>query len=67
MYGNLWRSGCELSVSEESCDMKINFFHPHGPFASYIYPATPDILWPPQSAILPSQSERMRKCVCVSA
>jgi hypothetical protein len=26
IYGNFWRSGCELSVSEESSDMKISFF-----------------------------------------
>jgi hypothetical protein len=32
--------------------MKISFLHPHGPSASYIYPATPHILQLPQSAIL---------------
>lgn len=26
MYGNFWGLGCELSVSEESSDMKISFF-----------------------------------------
>jgi hypothetical protein len=31
--------------------MKISYLHPHGPSASYIYPATPHILWLPQSAI----------------
>jgi hypothetical protein len=44
MYDNFWWLGCVLSVSEESNDMKISFLHPHGPSASYIYPATPHIL-----------------------
>jgi hypothetical protein len=38
----------ELSVSEESNDMKISVLHTHGPSASYM----PDTLWLPQTAIL---------------
>jgi hypothetical protein len=52
MYDNFWWLGCALSVSEESNDIKISFLHPYGPSASYIYPATPHILWLPQSTIL---------------
>jgi hypothetical protein len=52
MYDNFWWLGCVLSVSEESNDVKISFLHPHEPSASYIYPATPHILWLPRSAIL---------------
>jgi hypothetical protein len=53
-----WWLGCVLSVSEESNDLKISFLHPHGPFASYIYPATPHILRLPQSAILAKVSPK---------
>jgi hypothetical protein len=49
MYDTFWWLGCVLSVSEESNDVKISFLHPHGPSASYIYPATPHIL--PTSSI----------------
>jgi hypothetical protein len=52
MYDNFWWLGCVLSLSEESSDVKISFLHPHGPSASYIYPAMPHILRLPQSAIL---------------
>jgi hypothetical protein len=52
MYDTFWWLGCVLSVSEESNDVKISFLHPHGPSASYIYPAMPHILRLPQSAIL---------------
>jgi hypothetical protein len=52
MHDKFWWSGCVLSVGEESNDMKINFLHPHGPSASYAYPAMPHILRLPQSAIL---------------
>jgi hypothetical protein len=51
-YDNFWWLGCVLSVSEESIDVKISFLHPHGPSASYRYPATPHILRLSQSAIL---------------
>jgi hypothetical protein len=51
MYDNFWWLGCDVSVSEESNDVKISFLHPHGPSASYIYPTTPHILWLPQSAV----------------
>jgi hypothetical protein len=50
MYDNFLWLGCVLSVSEESSDVKVSFLHPHGPSASYIYPAMPHIL--PQSGIL---------------
>jgi hypothetical protein len=63
MYDNFWWLGCVLSVSEESNDMKTSFLHPHGPSASYIYPAMPHILQLPQSAILakvsPNTANRM--------
>jgi hypothetical protein len=52
MYDNFWWLGCVLSVSEESNDTKISFLHPHGPSASYIYPAMAHILRLPQSTIL---------------
>jgi hypothetical protein len=52
MYDNFWWLGCVLSVSEESNDVKRSFLHPHGPSASYINPAMPNILRLPQSAIL---------------
>jgi hypothetical protein len=52
MYDTFWWLGCVLSVSEESNDVKVSFLHPHGPSASYMYPATPHILRLPQSAIL---------------
>jgi hypothetical protein len=52
MYDNFWWLRCVLSVSEESNDVKTSFLHPHGPSASYIYPAMPHILWLPQSAVL---------------
>jgi hypothetical protein len=52
MYANFWLLGCVLFVSEKSNDVKISFPHPHGPSASYIYPATPHILQLPQSATL---------------
>jgi hypothetical protein len=58
VYGTFWWLGCVLSVSEESNDVKISFLHPRGPSASYIYPATPHILWLPQSAILPKVSPK---------
>jgi hypothetical protein len=51
-YDTFWWLGRVLSVSEELNDMKISFLHPHGPSATYIYPATPHILRLPQSAIL---------------
>jgi hypothetical protein len=56
MHDNFWWLGCVLSVSEESNDVKISFLHPHGPSASYIYPAMPHILWLTQSAVLPKVS-----------
>jgi hypothetical protein len=52
VYDNFWWLGCVLSVSEESDDVKISFRNPHGPSASYIYPAMPHILRLPQSAVL---------------
>jgi hypothetical protein len=52
MYDNFWWLGCVLYVSEESSEVKISFFHLHGPSASYIYPAMPHILRVAQSAIL---------------
>jgi hypothetical protein len=52
IYDTFWWLGCVLSVSEELNDVKISFLHPHGPSASYIYPAVPHILQLPQSAIL---------------
>jgi hypothetical protein len=52
MYDNFWWLGCVLTVCEESSDVKISSLHPHGPSASYIYPATPHILRFPQSYIL---------------
>jgi hypothetical protein len=52
MYDTFWWLGCVLYVSEESNDVKISFLHPHGPSASYTYPAMPHILQLPQSAIL---------------
>jgi hypothetical protein len=58
MYDTFWWLGCVLSVSEESNDVKISFLHPHGSSASYIYPATPHILWLPQSAILAKVSPK---------
>jgi hypothetical protein len=51
MYDTFWWLGCVLSVSKESNDVKISFLYPHGPSASYIYPAMPHILRLPQSAI----------------
>jgi hypothetical protein len=44
MYDTFWWLGCVLSLSEESSDVKISFLLPHGPSASYIYPAMPHIL-----------------------
>jgi hypothetical protein len=41
MYDTFWWLGCVLSVSEESNAVKMSFLHPHGPSASYIYPAMP--------------------------
>jgi hypothetical protein len=58
MYDTFWWLGCVLSVSEESNDVKIRFLHPHGPSASYIYPATPHILLLPQSAVLAKVSPK---------
>jgi hypothetical protein len=58
MYDIFWWLGRVLSVSEESNDVKISFLHPHGPSASYIYPAVPHILWLPQSAILAKVSPK---------
>jgi hypothetical protein len=58
MYDTFWWFGCVLSVSEESNDVKISFLHPHGPSASYIYPATPHILRLPQSTILAKVSPK---------
>jgi hypothetical protein len=61
MYDTFWWLGCVLSVSEKSNDVKISFFHPHGPTTSYIYPAMPHILWLPQSAILAKVSPKPAK------
>jgi hypothetical protein len=52
MYDNFLWLGCVIYVSKESNEVKISSLHPHGPSATYIYPATPHILRLPQSAIL---------------
>jgi hypothetical protein len=52
MFDNFWWLGCVLSVSEESSDVELSFFHPHGSSASDIYPTMPHILQLPQSTIL---------------
>jgi hypothetical protein len=51
VYDDFWWLVCVLSLSKESNDMKTSLLHPHGSSASYIYTATPDILWLPQSPI----------------
>jgi hypothetical protein len=58
MYDNFWLLRCVLSVSEETNDMKISFLHPHGPSASYMYPAMPYIVRLPQSAVLAKVSPK---------
>jgi hypothetical protein len=57
-YDTFWWLGCVLSVSEESSDMKISFLYPRGPSASYMYSATPHILWLLLSAILAKVSSK---------
>jgi hypothetical protein len=51
-------TGCVLSVSEESNDVKISSLHPHGPSASYIYPAMSHILRLHQATILAKVSPK---------
>jgi hypothetical protein len=68
MYDNFWWLGCVLSVSEELNDMKISFLYPHGPSASYMYPAMPHILWLSQSSILAKVSPNVPSQVnCASS
>jgi hypothetical protein len=58
MHDTFWRLGYIRSAGEESNDIKISFLHPHGPSASYIYPAMPHILQLPESAILAEVSPK---------
>jgi hypothetical protein len=65
MYDNFWWLECLLSVSEESHDVKINFLHPHGPSAPYIYTAMPHVLPLPESEILSKVSPNSTTTRCL--
>jgi hypothetical protein len=45
LYNLQWWIGLVEEISHEYEDIKINFFHPHGPSPSFYWPTTKDICW----------------------
>ena len=43
LYDKKWWLACVLQIIQEDSQIKLTFFHQHGPSSSYEYPETQDI------------------------